>query len=54
MLGQLEQAYYPGDGLDKFEELDGVLWTEVYRGVDTVIYEVIQEATAGEESISSN
>lgn len=41
ILGQLERALYPGPGLDKFEELDGSLWREVYRVGETVIYEVM-------------
>lgn len=40
VVGQLEQAYYFGSGLDKFEAQDGVLWNEVYRNEGTVIYEV--------------
>jgi uncharacterized membrane protein len=42
ILGQLEQAYYPGNGLLKFENYDGLLWKEVYRELDTVIYQVIR------------
>jgi YYY domain-containing protein len=41
ILGQLEQAYYPGNGLLKFEQYDGIYWKEVYREQDTVIYQVI-------------
>jgi len=41
MVGQLERALYPGPGLDKFEQLDGFLWKEVFRENDTFIYEVI-------------
>ena len=40
ILGQLERAYFPGPGLDKFDAQDGVLWREVFRVGDTVIYEV--------------
>ncbi|MGW8143974.1 MAG: hypothetical protein ACWGN2_06230, partial [Anaerolineales bacterium] len=43
IVGQLERALYPGKGLEKFEALDGVLWEEVYRDQDTVIYRVNQE-----------
>jgi len=43
VVGQLEKAYYPGMGLEKFEDWNGDLWTEVYRYKDTVIYEVIKE-----------
>jgi uncharacterized membrane protein len=47
VLGQLERAkYIPEDpntpnGLQKFDELNGILWKEVYRYGDTVIYEVL-------------
>ena len=43
VLGQLERAKYAGEGLNKFEAQNGVLWSEVYRDRDTVIYEVIRE-----------
>ncbi len=43
IVGQLERALYPGEGLEKFEALDGVLWEEVYRDQDTVIYRVNRE-----------
>ncbi|MFU8772706.1 MAG: DUF2298 domain-containing protein [Anaerolineales bacterium] len=42
ILGQLERAHYPGPGLDKFDQLDGIYWQAVYRAADTVIYEVKQ------------
>ncbi len=42
ILGQQEQAYYPGNGLLKFERYDGIYWQEVYRELDTVIYQVIR------------
>lgn len=48
IVGQLERSKYtPFDpavpnGLTKFEGLNGVLWNEVYRSGETVIYEVIQ------------
>lgn len=41
ILGQLERAYYPGDGLLKFEQYDGVYWKSVFSEDQTVIYEVI-------------
>lgn len=41
IVGQLEQALYPGQGLEKFSTLKGVLWQEVFRFEDTVIYQVI-------------
>jgi YYY domain-containing protein len=41
ILGQMERAYYPGDGLNKFTQYNGKYWKEVFREQDTVIYEVI-------------
>ncbi|MEW6503083.1 MAG: DUF2298 domain-containing protein [Chloroflexota bacterium] len=41
IVGQLEQAYYEEAGLSKFPRWDGELWKEVYRDMDTAIYEVI-------------
>ncbi len=41
VVGQLEQAFYPGEGLTKFELYDGVLWQEVFRTGSTVIYQVL-------------
>lgn len=41
ILGQLEQAAYPGDGLLKFEQYNGQYWRSVYRQGNTVIYEVL-------------
>jgi uncharacterized membrane protein len=41
IVGQLEQIYYEEDGLDKFEQYNGTLWKEVYRDVQTVIYQVL-------------
>ena len=42
ILGQLERAYYPGAGLLKFEELNGVLWNKVYEEGLISIYQVIK------------
>ena len=42
ILGQLEKAYYPGSGLKKFAEWNGILWDEVYHDEDTYIYRVIK------------
>ncbi len=42
ILGQVERAYFPGAGLDKFESQNGMLWKEVYREGVTVIYEVLE------------
>jgi YYY domain-containing protein len=43
ILGQMERAYYPGEGLDKFGEFEGKYWKEVYKYQDTVIYLVTSE-----------
>jgi YYY domain-containing protein len=43
IVGQLEHALYPGIGLEKFDAFEGVLWEEVYRSEDTVIYRVIKD-----------
>jgi YYY domain-containing protein len=42
ILGQLERAAFPGPGLEKFEDFDGILWREVYRDGDNVIYQVLK------------
>ena len=42
VFGQLEQAKYVGPGLAKFEAQDGILWNEVFRDRQTVIYKVIR------------
>jgi uncharacterized membrane protein len=42
VFGQLEQAKYAGPGLEKFESQDGILWIEVFRDRQTVIYEVFR------------
>jgi YYY domain-containing protein len=41
VVGQLEQIYYPGDGLLKFEQYNGTLWKAVYHDMQTTIYEVL-------------
>ncbi len=40
IVGQLERAYYPGPGLNKFSQYDGTLWRAVYHRGETTIYEV--------------
>jgi uncharacterized membrane protein len=40
IVGQVENVYYPGAGLNKFEQYDGTYWTEVFRDGQTVIYQV--------------
>lgn len=41
VVGQLERIFYPGWGLDKFEQFEGQYWHEVFRAGDTVIYQVL-------------
>ncbi len=40
IVGQLERAYYGADGLLKFNQWNGDLWTEVYHSMETTIYRV--------------
>ena len=42
IVGQLERAYYPEEGLAKFDQWTGKYWKEIYREGKTVIYEVLQ------------
>jgi YYY domain-containing protein len=42
IVGQQERGKYAGPGLEKFEAANGLLWQEVYREGNTVIYEVKQ------------
>ncbi len=42
VVGQLEYNHYPGPGLEKFPNADGLLWRLVYQDGRTSIYEVIQ------------
>lgn len=44
VLGQQERGKYPGAGLDKFAEAEGILWREVFRSGDTVVYQVIGDS----------
>ncbi|MFN2194958.1 MAG: DUF2298 domain-containing protein [Anaerolineales bacterium] len=46
VVGQLEQAYYPGPGLEKFSEFAGQLWEVVFQVGDTTVYRVIPNAGA--------
>jgi YYY domain-containing protein len=41
VVGQLEEAFFPGEGLTKFTTFDGILWEEVFRTGQTVIYRVL-------------
>ena len=40
ILGQVERAWYPGAGLVKFDQFNGVLWDRVYAEGQTAIYKV--------------
>ncbi len=40
IVGQMERGMYDSAGIEKFEWLNGVLWDEVYRSGQTVIYQV--------------
>lgn len=41
VVGQLEEAFFPGEGLTKFTTYTGILWEEVFRTGQTVIYQVL-------------
>ena len=41
IVGQLERIVYPGIGLDKFDDFDGIFWEKVFEYGDTKIYHVI-------------
>lgn len=41
VVGQLERAEYPPEGIAKFAAQDGKLWLAVYSAADTVIYKVM-------------
>lgn len=45
IVGQQERGHYAGPGLEKFEDLNGLLWDEVFRYQDTVIYAVSEAGT---------
>ncbi len=40
IVGQLERAYYPGPGLQKFAQENGILWHKVFQTGNTEIFEV--------------
>jgi YYY domain-containing protein len=46
IVGQLEAAYYPGPGLEKFDQQDGLLWRAVFQDGATTIYEVLDRSQA--------
>ncbi len=41
VVGQLERIFYPGPGLEKFTQYDGVYWRKVYGQGETAIYQVL-------------
>ncbi len=40
IVGQLENLYYPGAGLEKYRDFDGVYWNAVFQNETTTIYQV--------------
>ncbi len=42
VVGQLEQVFYPGSGLDKFPAFENQYWEVVYEQGDTIIYKVLR------------
>ena len=40
VVGQLEARFYPGDGLNKFVQNEGILWDKVYSSGQTSIFQV--------------
>ncbi len=40
IVGQLEGLYYPGMGLEKFANFNGVHWDAVFQNETTLIYKV--------------
>ncbi len=42
VLGQLERAFYPGAGLEKFTAYEGEFWELVYQYESTIIYKVLE------------
>ena len=43
IIGQMEEAYYGGHGLEKFDLFNGRYWQEIYRDGETRIYRVIEQ-----------
>jgi uncharacterized membrane protein len=43
IVGQMEKAKYIGDGIGKFQQLEGKLWNSVYSIGNTTIYQVIND-----------
>jgi YYY domain-containing protein len=48
IVGQMERAYYPGLGLEKFERFEGQYWEAVFEMDDTVIYRVFLDEISDE------
>ena len=44
VVGQMERGMYDEQGIDKFEQLDGFFWDEVFRSGETAIYQVNSNA----------
>ena len=42
VVGGLERAYYPPEGLAKFQAWEGDLWREAFRTGETVVYQVLR------------
>jgi uncharacterized membrane protein len=42
IVGQLERAVYSVEGLEKFSQLNGSLWQQIYLDGQTAVYKVIQ------------
>ncbi len=53
ILGQVEQLYYPGAGLDKFDDMEGNSLELVYENPKTKIYRVVEENLTPLVSVSS-
>lgn len=43
IVGQLEKAKYPIEGIGKFSQMDGLLWQSVYEVGNTSIYQVLED-----------
>jgi len=41
IVGQLERAEYTPEGINKFQQFDGVYWKSIYHDGSTTIYEVL-------------
>lgn len=54
IVGQLEKAYYPGPGLDKFAAQAGRLWEVVFQTGDTLIYRVFEQAERPADLLGSH